>query len=96
MKLSTKNLLYVLAAILALGAGYWFFFRGAPPEAPISADKTESGVATFLAHLGELGPIHFDTSIFSDPRFTALTDIGTPIFHEPTGRHDFFAPIGSP
>jgi hypothetical protein len=47
----------------------------------------------FLNLSSQIGPISFDTSVFSDPRFMALTDIHTAILPESVGRNDPFASI---
>ena len=47
----------------------------------------------FQTLVGELTPISFNTSIFSDAHFTALVDIATPVAPETIGRLDPFAAI---
>ncbi len=91
MNLSAKNLSYIIAGIAVLGGLYWYFFSGTPQPsltatAPASADQ-----AAFQSLVGQLAPISFDTSIFSDPKFAALTDLATPVTPEPAGRIDPFA-----
>lgn len=98
MKFNRQTFLYIALAIVAAGTA-WFFLSGnsSGQEPPVSASApTDPAVAQFLSLIDELGPIHFNTQLFSDPRFTSLVDIGTPITPEPVSRHDVFAPIGSP
>ncbi|MFI5260513.1 MAG: hypothetical protein ACHQU0_01840 [Candidatus Paceibacteria bacterium] len=92
MKPNTINLI-VLSLIIAAGA-YWYFFSGSGNQAPLT--QTASSGATqseFPVPVGELQSISFDTSIFSDPRYTSLVDITTAVQSEPAGRADPFAVI---
>jgi len=45
--------------------------------------------------VGELGPISFNTGIFTDPHFTALVDIATAVAPETFGRQDPLAPTSA-
>ena len=73
---------------------YWYISSGGTQQSPITADQSENQIQTeFQALVGELSPISFDTKIFSDPRFTVLVNLTTPISPEPFGRMDPFAPI---
>ncbi|MBI3572025.1 hypothetical protein HY091_00605 [Candidatus Kaiserbacteria bacterium] len=98
MKLNTKNLLYILAAVVVAAGLYWYFFTGSGGNAPplsASAPAQNEAQAQFDTLVGELNPISFNPVIFSDPRFAALVDLATPIAPEATGRIDPFAPLGA-
>ena len=86
----------ILIAVMVLLAGiYWYFFLGKGPEVPLSASApTDPSEQQFLELSSKLSSISFDTTLFSDARFTALTDLTTPIALENQGRPDPFAPIG--
>lgn len=94
MKFTTSNLSIAAGAlVLALGA-YWFFFTGTGNQPPLSVTTTgNEAQSRFQTLLSELGPVTFDTSVFSDPRFNALVDLSTPITPESSGRPDPFAAI---
>lgn len=93
MKLDTKTILMIVAGIVVLGGVYWYFFTGTTSELPLSTDSPSSNPvqAQFETLVGELTPVSFDTTLFTDPRFTALVDLGTPIVPETSGRIDPFA-----
>lgn len=92
-KLDSSNTLIILGALVAAAGAYWFFFTGTGNQVPLAAMATSTPAQTqFQALASELEPITFDTSIFTDPRFTALVDIATAITPEPAGRTDPFAP----
>ena len=62
----------------------------------LSAAGSQNEAQTrFQTLVGELSPISFDTSIFTDVRFKSLVDLTTPIAPKPSGRSDPFAPIPS-
>ena len=93
MKIPTKTLLLGAVIVVVLGVAYMYLFSGTP-QAPVTA-TTPTGAAEqqFLSVAAELQPISFDTTIFSDPRFTSLVDITVPLAPEPQGRPDPFAPL---
>lgn len=73
---------------------YWYFFTDTGNEPPLSTDvPTNVAQMQFETLVGELQPISFNTSIFSDVRFNALTDITTPVSFESYGRVDPLAPL---
>lgn len=93
MKLSGNTIFLVVATLIVAGGIYWYFFTGSP-QAPITAvGPSNAAQAQFETLIGELGPITFDLTILSDPRFAALVDLTTPISPEPVGRRDPFAPV---
>ena len=89
------NLTSVIIAMLVIVAGgYWYFFGQAGNEVPLTTSTAVDASQTqFQVLVSQLKPISFDTSIFSDPKFTALVDLSTPISPEPSGRSDPFAPL---
>lgn len=93
MKIPNKTLIIGAVLVLVLGGAYLYFFAGTP-EAPISA-TAPAGAAEqqFLNLAGQLQPLSFDISIFSDPRFASLVDISVPVSPESQGRTDPFSPL---
>jgi hypothetical protein len=89
------NVTAFIVVTLALIAGvYWFFFAGSGNDAFIQGTVIDNPAqAQFQSLASQLDPITFDTSIFSDPAFTSLVDLTTPITPEEKGRLDPFAPI---
>jgi hypothetical protein len=92
---STNTPALIITLLLVVAGVYWYFFTGSSDEQlPISEITTENQAQTrFQMLVGELTPISFDTSLFSDARFNALVDLSTPIAPETVGRLDPFAPI---
>jgi hypothetical protein len=92
MKSNTINLI-ILSLIIAAGA-YWYFFAGTGNQAPLT-QSSSGGTAQseFPIPVSDLQSLSFDTSIFSDPRFTSLVDITIAVQPEPVGRSDPFAVI---
>ena len=95
MKLDTNTTLLVIATLIVAAGAYWYFFTGTGNEPPLSETVTVENQAQtqFETLVGKLQPITFDTAIFSDPRFMALSDLATPITPESSGRLDPFAAI---
>jgi hypothetical protein len=96
MKLPSSNTIFlVIASLVVAGGVYWYFFTGSPTsDQSVTAGTTENlAQARFDTLTSELGPITFDLTILTDPRFTALVDLATPIEEEPIGRKDPFAPV---
>lgn len=83
-----------MVTLLFGGLAYWYFFTGTGNDAPLTADATQNPAQTqFKMLVSELGPITFNTAIFTDPRFVGLSDLATPISPETPGRLDPFATI---
>ncbi len=82
----------VIGVVVLAAAAYMLFFNGdtnvVTEGIPVTPAET-----TFVNLAAQLEPLGFDTSILSDPRFTALQDIHTAIVPEASGRKDPFAPI---
>lgn len=93
MKSNSAIFLVITALVLAVGA-YWYFSTQTGNESPLTAEVKENQTQTqFKVLVSELQSISFDTSIFSEPNFTALTDLATQVTPEESGRPDPFAPI---
>ncbi len=93
MKSNTTTII-ILTLVIAAGA-YWYFFTGSGNQPPLtsSAPTDNTAQTQFQSLVTELTPISFNTAIFSDPRFTSLIDLATPVSPEPSGRLDPFAPV---
>ncbi len=91
---SNTTVVVILTLLIAAGA-YWYFFMGSSNQPPLTASVPAQNAAQtqFQALVSELQPISFKTAIFSDPKFTSLIDLSTPVSPEPTGRLDPFAPV---
>lgn len=97
MKKPSGNTIFLIIATLVVAGGiYWYFFTGNPAQSlPLTSGAAphSAAQAKFEALTEELGPISFDLTVLSDPRFTGLIDITTPVAPEPSGRSDPFAPV---
>lgn len=92
--MKSNTIILIIATLIVAAGAYWYFFTGTESAPPLTTTTSgNESEAQFQALVSELQPINFNTSIFTDPRFTALVDITTPITPEPTGRTDPFAPI---
>lgn len=93
MNSNTTIPLVVIVLILA-GGGYWYYSSQTGNQLPLTASAGEGEVQTqFKTLVSELKNISFNTSIFLDPNFLALTDLATQVTPEPSGRIDPFAPL---
>ncbi len=90
-----SNPVALILVTLVVAAGmYWYSSIGSGNEQPLSASTPENVTQTqFQVLVSELQPISFNSAIFSDPNFTSLVDITTPVMPETPGRLDPFAPI---
>ncbi len=95
MSTRTKIIVGVVAGVVVLAAVYLLFFNSNSNTSAVSSGGAPASTAevAFLNLASKAGPISFDTSIFSDPRFTSLVDIHTVIVPDPQGRTDPFAPV---
>lgn len=86
----------LVLVILLLLAGAYSFMRG--PDQTVTALSTvapaDQAEQQFIQLAGELNPISFDTTLFQDPNFASLVDIGTQVVPEPAGRADPFGAVG--
>lgn len=99
MKFSSANIGFAAAALVVFAGLYWFFAPGESSnieELPLSeASSIPLLESRFLELATQLNGISFNTTIFTDPRFSALIDITKEIIPEPAGRTDPFAPISA-
>lgn len=93
MKLNANITTLSIAALVVSVLAYWFFFTGTGNEAPLAPTAVGESQTRFQSLVAQLQPIRFPTELFSDPRFTALIDLSTPIIEESVGRTDPFSPI---
>lgn len=94
--LNLNTLFLIIATIVVLGGGYWYFFSGNVTQPPLStgtAGASSGAKAQFETLIGQLEPITFDLTVLHDPRFDALVDLATLVTPEPSGRTDPFAPV---
>lgn len=95
MKSNPTVPLIIIALILA-GGGYWYYSSQTGNQLPLTASMGEGEAQTqFKTLVSELKNISFETSIFSNPNFLALTNLATQVTPEPSGRLDPFAPLAS-
>ena len=94
MKINTNTVILIVATLIVAAGAYWYFFTGTGNQPPLTTDVQQNEAQTrFKALVSELGPITFDTGIFSNPSFMALIDLATPVAPETAGRLDPFAVI---
>lgn len=86
----------IIVTLIVAGAAYWYFFTGTGDQPPLTASSSENASQThFQSLVSELQPISFQTDIFSNPSFTSLVNLATPVTPEAQGRIDPFAPLSS-
>ncbi len=92
--MKSNTIILIVATLIVAAGAYWYFFTDTGNEPSITAEVPgNQAQLQFQLLLGELQPISFNTSIFSDTRFLSLVDLTTPITPETTGRLDPFAPV---
>ncbi|MBU6388695.1 hypothetical protein KGQ72_02400 [Patescibacteria group bacterium] len=92
---SNNTVIIIIVTLIVAAGAYWYFFTGTGNQPPLTAGAPEQNSAQtkFKVLVSELQPITFDTSIFSEPSFMALSDLATPVAPETLGRLDPFAGI---
>lgn len=95
MHLTKSNIILAVIAGLTLVAAiyYYGFYNKDNGPAVVETAPASAAELDFVNLVGQIDSISFDTSIFSDPRFMALTDIHTIVVPETSGRRDPFAPL---
>lgn len=99
MKSLFQHKLFILLALIVIGAVAWYAFSsaGSAPSLTTSATAGGSGTSTadaqLVATLLQLRTVTLNSTIFSDPAFESLQDFSTQIVPEPSGRPDPFAPL---
>lgn len=92
--MKSNTIILVVAVIIVATGVFWYYSTKTGNEPPLSVLSAENQAQTrFQALFGELQPISFNTDIFSDARFMALTDLTTPLTPETAGRLDPFAVV---
>jgi phosphatidylserine synthase len=94
MSTRVKIIIAVLVIAILGVIAYLVFFNTNNDTTAVSTGSgapASAAEVTFLNLASQINPITFDTTIFSDPRFTALVDIHTAILPEATGRTDPFS-----
>ena len=84
-----KQLFVLLALLATLGLGYFLYTQNSSGL----ENSTHAGgsaavaleAADFLSRLNELKTIELDSTVFSDPRFSYLTDFSKPVEPEAVG-----------
>jgi len=108
-KSSIKNIIIVVAVVIVLFVLYTIFLKpnaqksqgtltssqtGVSPTIPIASEQDAGG--DLLRLLTSLEGLELNDSIFFNPAFDALHDIGIPLVKEGNpGRRNPFAPIGT-
>ena len=97
MQFIKDNKMYIGLIILAL-AGVWVYFTyfsggSAASGTVLTTDNTSPLSKDVISTLSSLNTIKLDSTIFTDPVFTSLTDYGVAIPAESAGRHNPFAPL---
>lgn len=95
MDFITRNKTTLIGLIVLGGLvwAYFTYFSGSTSEPLTTQDANISG--NLLITLGSLHTIRLDNSIFTDPVFLSLSDFGTTIPPQASGRGNPFAPLGS-
>lgn len=92
--MKSNTVILILSTLAIAGAAYWYFFTGTGNEAPLTAQVVQNEAQSqFKTLVSELQPITFKTDIFTDPSFTALINLSTPVGPEASGRLDPFSVI---
>jgi hypothetical protein len=95
MHLTRSNIILIACAALTfLAAVYYYgFYNKDTGSAVIPVGPASDAELDFVHLAGQIDNITFNTSVFSDPRFTSLVDIHTAVVPETSGRRDPFAAI---
>jgi hypothetical protein len=93
--MKSNSIIFIVSIIILAAAGYWYFTSSSGNDLPLTASAPvgTEGQSQVQAFISQLQSLSFNTAIFSDPKFTALQDLTTPIAPEASGRLDPFAPI---
>lgn len=91
MKLSPTNIKFlVAAAVVVFGLGWYFMTGSQEEEATLEPASFTAPLETRFLELTSELQIRFDTTVFNNPRFTALTNLTTPLAPESVGHADPF------
>lgn len=83
---------FILTTIIIAACGYWFFFARTAEQPALTPSPSQSEAQLrFQSLVSQLKPISFNTAIFSDPDFTSLVSLATPVAPETQGHLDPFS-----
>lgn len=89
-----KNIFIIVAVLLTGALGYYLYMNQSGALEDTSNGGIDQNVALqtteFLRRLNELKAIELNDAIFSDPRFSSLTNFATPLQSEPYGTSNPF------
>ena len=95
--LSHHKTVLLIALGVAVGIGAWWGLSGSAPSNSLITTQGSSGATiadkSLVDTLLQLRSVSLGGSIFSDPAFMTLKDLGTQIVPEPVGRPNPFAPV---
>lgn len=93
--MKSNSITLIIFTLVLAGGAYWYLSTRTGNESPLTALTAPENAAQtqFQALVSQLRSISFDTKIFSDPRFTSLVDLSTPVTPEPPGRLDPFGQV---
>lgn len=93
----SRHFLFILLGVILLIVG-WYLLGGSKPQVGelvttvvVEENSVEGGIVDTLL---TLKAVSLSGTIFSDPAFSSLQDVGTQIVPEPVGRPNPFAPRG--
>jgi hypothetical protein len=91
------NIITFFVTILVTVGGYFLYSSShSGNDVPLtvsSGGADNPAQVQFQSLVSQLQSISFNTNIFSDPHFSILVDITTPVTPEASGRLDPFAPV---
>ncbi len=84
-----KQIFVIVALLSTAGLGYYLYTQNSGALEDTTNTGGSAGIAveaaSFLSRLNELKAIQIDKEVFSDPRFSYLTDIDSTVQPEPVG-----------
>jgi hypothetical protein len=101
---SKKNII-IIAIVILLAIGAYFYFTGAPSDKAISsldAGAADAAAADQLVGLqvvtllNQLNSIHIDMALFNSPVYKSLVDHTVTVSEQNVGRPNPFAPAYNP
>lgn len=86
--------LIIFIVVIAMVGGFIYMKSAGSSTLPVTVSSaTNTAPGQFKRTTSQLSSINLNSSLFSNPEFTALKDITTPINQEPVGRPNPFAPF---
>lgn len=91
----SKNSLIIVVLALALASLLWWWgLPGSGPSDSLDSQVVQGPEQELVNNLISLRSVTLSGTIFSDPAFQSLSDVGVEIVDEPSGRRNPFAPLG--